>query len=184
LISGLFPSNSPELLASGFLYCNGDVLDSANPAYTPLFNVIGYNYGTNGGTTFLLPNFRGRMALGGNLEQGAGVPVPQFLDQDTTRNVQYSGVYGGYVGTGDFPSHFHTITDTGHQHSANINWSKSNNANDNQNLKFNSQDGAPQAMVTNTAFTGITQTNITGDTASIGVLNPYCVVNWFIYAGN
>jgi microcystin-dependent protein len=184
LINGLFPSNSPELLASGFLFCNGDPLDYTNPAYTALYNVIGINYGTSGGTTFWLPDFRGRMALGGNIEQGFGVPVPQFLDQDTTRNEQYNGVYGGYVGTSDFPSHFHTITDPGHNHSANINWSKSNNANDNQNLKFNSQDGAQQAFVSNTSFTGITQTNITGSSGSIGVMNPYCATNFFIYAGN
>jgi microcystin-dependent protein len=183
LISGMFPSNSAELLGAGFLYCDGSPLDSANPAYTALYNVIGINYGTSGGTIFYLPDFTGRMALGGNIEQGVGVPVPQFLNQDTQRNQQYSGVYGGYVGTGDFPFHYHPIVDNGHQHSANINWSKSNNANDNQNLKFNSQDGAQQAMVTNTSFTGITQTEIVGSSATIGVMNPYTAVNYFIYAG-
>ena len=186
LISGMFPSNSSELLGAGFLFCNGDPLDYTNPAYTALYNVIGINYGTNGGTTFYLPDFTGRMALGGNVQQGYSVPVPQFLNQDTTRNVQYSGVYGGYVDTGDFPSHYHTITDTGHYHSANTNYNQAQTGGGAANacMKQNSQDGNPPfAMNTNIAYTGITQTNITGDTASIGVLNPYCAVNWFIYAG-
>ena len=183
LINGLFPSNSAELLGAGFLYCNGAVLDYTNPAYSALYDVIGINYGTNGGTTFYLPNFVGRMAFGGNLEQGFGVPVPQYNDGVVGRNVNYSGVYGGYVESNDILTHNHTITDPGHSHSANINWSKSNNANDNQNLKFNSQDNAPQAFVTNNNFTGITQTNFNAGYSSIGYLNPYCAVNWFIYAG-
>jgi microcystin-dependent protein len=184
LISGMFPSNSSELLGAGFLFCNGDPLDYTNPAYTALYNVIGINYGTSGGTIFYLPDFTGRMALGGNIEQGFGVPVPQFLDQDTTRNEQYNGVYGGYVGTGDFPSHYHTITDTGHSHSANINYARSNTGSNDTNILFNNQGGTPQqAFVSNNSFTGITQTNITGNTASIGVMNPYTAVNYFIYAG-
>ena len=183
LINGVFPSNSAELLGAGFLYCNGAVLDSANPAYTALYNVIGINYGTNGSTTFYLPNFVGRMSFGGNIEQGYGVPVPQYSNQNTARNEQYSGVYGGYVDSSDIVTHNHTITDPGHSHSANINWSKSNNANDNQNLKFQSQDGATQAFVSNNSFTGITQTNFNSGYSSIGYLNPYCSVNFFIYAG-
>ena len=183
LINGLFPSNSSELLGAGFLYCNGDPLDYTNPAYTALYNVIGINYGTNGGTTFFLPDFTGRVALGGNIDQGYGVPVPQYNDGVVGRNINYSGVYGGYVDSNDIIIHNHTITDPGHSHSANINWSKSNNANDNQNLKFNSQNGATQAFVSNNSFTGITETNYSSGYSSLGYLNPYCCVNYFIYAG-
>jgi hypothetical protein len=51
-------------------------------------------------------------------------------------------------------------------------------------MLFNNQGGTPQfAMNTNGAFTGITQTNISGSSSTIGVLNPYCSVNYFIYAG-
>jgi microcystin-dependent protein len=184
LINGLFPSNSSELLGAGFLYCNGDPLDYTNPAYTALYNVIGINYGTSGGTTFWLPDFTGKMAFGGNIEQGFGVPVPQFLNQDTSRNEQYSGVYGGYVQTGDFPFHSHSITDNGHSHSANVNYANFNTGSGNTAMLFNNQGGTPQfAMNTNGAFTGITQTNISGSSSTIGVLNPYCSVNYFIYAG-
>jgi hypothetical protein len=125
------------------------------------------------------------MALGGNIEQGFGVPVPQFLDQDTQRNQQYSGVYGGYVGTGDFPFHYHPITDPTHSHSANVNYANFNTGSGNTAMLFNNQGGTPQfAMNTNGATTGITQTEIVGSSATIGVLNPYTCVNYFIYAGN
>ena len=186
LISGMFPSNSAELLGAGFLYCNGAVLDSANPAYSALYNVIGINYGTNGGTTFQLPNFVGKMAFGGNIEQGFGVPVPQYSNQDTARNQQYNGVYGGYVETGDFPFHYHPIVDNGHSHTANTNYNQAQTGGGSANacMKWQSQDqNPPYAMTTNVSTTGITQTEIVGASQTIGVMNPYCAVNYFIYAG-
>ena len=184
LINGLFPSNSSELLGAGFLFCNGAVLDSANPAYTALYNVIGINYGTNGGTTFYLPNFVGRMAFGGNIEQGFGVPVPQYNDGVVGRNQNYSGVYGGYVDSSDIIIHNHTITDNGHLHSANVNYARSNTGSNDTNMLFNNQGGNPQfAMNTNVSYTGINETNYSSGYSSLGYLNPYCAVNYFIYAG-
>ncbi len=182
LVSGVFPSNSSDLIGAGFLYCDGSPLDSTNPIYTPLFNVIGYNYGANG-QFFYLPNFVGKMAFGGN--QDIGVPsVPAFYDFNSSRYPNaYQGVSGGNIMTDAVPSHTHPITDPGHTHTANINWSKSNNANDNQNLKFNSQDGAQYAFTTNGATTGITVNENLGSLAFTGLLNPYTCVNFFIYAG-
>jgi microcystin-dependent protein len=159
-------------------------LDYTNPAYTALYDVIGINYGSNGGTTFYLPNFVGRMAFGGNIEQGFGVPVPQYNDGVVGRNVNYSGVYGGYVASSDIVTHNHTITDNGHSHTANINYAFFNTGSGNSAMLFNNQGGTPQtAFTSNNSFTGITETNFNAGYSSIGYMNPYCAVNWFIYAG-
>lgn len=184
IISGLFAPNSPQLLAAGFLYCDGSALDYTNPVYQPLYNEIGINYGSVGGTTFLLPQLQGRMLFGANIQNGFGVQVPQYNNSTSTRNITYSGVYGGYVESSDMIIHNHTVTDPGHLHSANVNYARSNTGSNDTNMLFNNQGGSPQfAMNTNNSFTGINETNFNAGYSEIGYLNPYCAVNHFIYAG-
>jgi hypothetical protein len=185
IISGVFPSNSSDLIGAGFLYCDGSPLDSTNPIYTPLFNVIGYNYGANG-TNFFLPNFTGRMAFGGN--QDVGVPsVPAFYDFNSSRNpTTYQGVSDGQIMTDAVPSHTHPVVDGGHTHSANTNFNQAQTGGGSANacMKQNSQDGNPPfAMNTNIAYTGISVSENLGSLAYTGLLNPYTCVNYFIYAG-
>ena len=183
IISGVFPSNSSDLIGAGFLFCDGSPLDSTNPIYTPLFNVIGYNYGANG-TIFFLPNFTGKMAFGGN--QDVGVPsVPAFYDFNSSRNpTTYQGVSDGQIMTDAVPSHTHPITDPSHSHSANVNYANFNTGSGNTAMLFNNQGGTPQfAMNTNGATTGITVNENLGSLAFTGLLNPYTCVNFFIYAG-
>jgi hypothetical protein len=185
LISGVFPSTSADIIGAGFLYCDGSPLDSTNPIYTPLFNVIGYNYGANG-TIFYLPNFTGRMPFGGN--QDVGVPaVPAFYDFNSSRIPNtYQGVYDGDIMTSAVPSHTHPITDGGHTHSANTNYNQAQTGGGSANacMKQNDQGGNPPfAMNTNIAYTGITVNENLGSLAFTGLLNPYCCVNYFIYAG-
>lgn len=185
LISGMFPYDSSELIGAGFMFCNGQPLDYTNPLYAPLYAVIGISYGTNGGTTFKLPNMMARMPFGGNGDLGYP-PVPCYTDNSTTRNIQYNGTYGGYVETSDFPNHYHPITDQGHAHSANTNYNQSQSGGGSANacMKWQSQDqNPPYAMTTNIAYTGITQTDYVGEGAQIGYLNPYTAVNYFIYVG-
>lgn len=50
-------------------YCNGATISIAEN--TALFSLIGTTYGGNGQTTFLLPNFQGRIAVGTG--QGPGL---------------------------------------------------------------------------------------------------------------
>lgn len=57
-----------------WMFCNGQLLSISQN--TALFALIGTIYGGNGQTTFALPDFRGRIALGtGN---GAGLPSVQL----------------------------------------------------------------------------------------------------------
>jgi microcystin-dependent protein len=54
----------------GWQFCNGQLLAIAQ--WTAVFALVGTTYGGNGQTTFAVPDFRGRLAVGtGN---GAGLP--------------------------------------------------------------------------------------------------------------
>jgi len=184
LISGMFPYNSAELLGAGFLFCNGAQYDSFDPRYAPLHDVIGFSYGANG-QYFNIPDMRARMPFGGNGDLGFP-PVPCYTDNSTTRNIQYNGTYGGIIETSDQPNHYHPITDTGHYHSAYTNYNQAQPGGGSANacMKQNDQGGSPPfAMNTASSFTGITQTDQIGEGQTIGYLNQYCAVNYFIYAG-
>lgn len=54
----------------GWAFCNGQILSIAQN--TALFALLGTTYGGNGSTTFALPDFRGRTAVGTG--QGPGLP--------------------------------------------------------------------------------------------------------------
>jgi microcystin-dependent protein len=47
----------------GWLFCEGQLLDIANPDYETLFNLIGTTYGGDGQSTFALPDLRGRFPM-------------------------------------------------------------------------------------------------------------------------
>jgi microcystin-dependent protein len=58
----------------GWQFCNGQLLAIAQ--WTAVFALVGTTYGGNGQTTFGIPDFRGRVAVGtGN---GAGLPSVQL----------------------------------------------------------------------------------------------------------
>lgn len=58
-----------DFVPLGWLACHGQIL--AIKDFGSLFSVIGVSYGGDGRTTFALPDFRGRVALGSG--QGAGL---------------------------------------------------------------------------------------------------------------
>jgi hypothetical protein len=54
-------------IPAGWLLCNGRELDNTNKLYQPLFNAIGYNWGTSNNTTkFNIPNTLGLFLRGAN----------------------------------------------------------------------------------------------------------------------
>jgi microcystin-dependent protein len=76
--SGIYPSRSSDIgssttlgeialfagsfAPSGWQFCNGQILSIGDN--TPLYSVIGTNFGGDGRTTFALPDLQGRSALG------------------------------------------------------------------------------------------------------------------------
>lgn len=81
-------------------FCQGQLLSIASN--TALFSLLGTNYGGNGQTTFALPNFSGRVAIGAG--QGPGLS-PYQLGQS-------GGIENFTILNSNFPAHTHPVTGT------------------------------------------------------------------------
>ena len=77
--------------------CNGQLLSIAQ--YSALFSLVGTIYGGNGQTTFGLPDFRGRVAVG----EGTGAGLTMVLGQ-------VGGTNTTTLLTTNLPAHTHTAT--------------------------------------------------------------------------
>jgi microcystin-dependent protein len=90
-------------LPTGFLECDGSAVSRAT--YADLFGVIGTTYGPGDSvTTFNLPNFKGRMAIGrglGDTAEGGGAGTLRTIG-DT------GGAEDHTVTSGEMPAHTHT----------------------------------------------------------------------------
>lgn len=102
---------------TGWLICAGQVLSRSD--YADLFAAIGTAYGAPSGSTFNLPDCRGRVTAGMDTDQGG------FADRLTSPNSRTLGATGGaqnvILTSGQMPKHTHAVTgDTSssgaHQH--------------------------------------------------------------------
>jgi microcystin-dependent protein len=84
----------------GWQLCNGQLLSIAQ--WTAVFALVGTTYGGNGQTTFGLPDFRGRVALGTG--QGPGLPSVQLGEVSGSPTVTLL--------TANLPAHNHPLTGT------------------------------------------------------------------------
>lgn len=82
----------------GWFFCQGQTLSIAQN--TALFSLLGTTFGGNGQTTFLLPDFRGRVAVGTG--QGPGLPAVQLGEM--------AGSPTTTLLITNLPQHNHTIT--------------------------------------------------------------------------
>ena len=81
----------------GWAFCQGQTLAIASN--TALFSILGTTYGGNGQTTFMLPDFRSRVAVGAG--QGPGL---------SSYNLgQAAGVESETLTINQMPAHFHTV---------------------------------------------------------------------------
>lgn len=84
----------------GWQFCNGQLLSIAQ--WTAVFALVGTTYGGNGQTTFGIPDFRGRIALGAQFSQGPGLPAIQLGEMSGTNNVTLLSI--------NLPAHNHQVT--------------------------------------------------------------------------
>lgn len=160
---------------TGWLVCDGTAV--SRTTYSGLFAVIGTTFGVgNGSTTFNLPDFRGKVAIGRNASD-TDFDAMGETGGSKTKGLLYNNL----------PSHTHTITDYGHAHGG-----------------FSGQSFVVQNMTTaggsvsttagpytagnqsTTAFstTGITVNNSGGNGTATGdafsIVQPYLTVNFII----
>lgn len=179
----------------GWLKCDGRSV--SRTTYADLFAVIGTSFGSSSGTTFNLPDCRGRIL--GTLGQGVGL---------TNRTLgQNVGEETHTITTAEMPSHTHTgttnsdgthahsVTDPGHTHNWNFGTEGDDSGTGGSYSEFTTAPGAVSTSIAS-ATTGITvdsagehthtfTTNSTGSGNSMNVMQPTVfIANVFIYSGN
>lgn len=155
-----------------WLICDGKAISRAT--YATLFALVGTTWGTgDGSTTFNLPDFRGRVPLGGN---NASLPNAKNATY-ATRNLAATGGEETHVlTTSELPVHTHTLTDPGHAHGSNSGAFVTSTAGADAagaGTTFRSENN------TASATTGITIAN-TGSDAAHENLPPFLVVNFIM----
>ncbi len=83
-----------------WLFCQGQIMSIAQN--TAFFALVGTTYGGNGQTTFGVPDFRGRVALGTG--QGPGLPSVDLGEMSGTPSTTLLST--------NLPSHTHAVTNT------------------------------------------------------------------------
>ncbi len=178
-----------------WLLCFGQAISRAD--YASLFAVLGTTWGAgDGGTTFNVPDLRGRSLFGRDNMGGAAA-------NRLTAGV--SGVAGATLGasggdqatqdhthTLNDPQHTHGLTDPGHTHQATSDFSALFTAATHFGVLNTS---APGGAPTGNEYTKSATTGATVDSASTGITSasygdgtaqnvpPAAVVNFIIYAG-
>jgi microcystin-dependent protein len=94
-----------ELDHHGWLICDGRSLSRTE--YAELYDIIGIQFGSNSGTTFKIPDMRGRVAGGiGDGPSTINRPLGTSVGEETHTLTE-----------GEMPTHNHGVTDPGHTHS-------------------------------------------------------------------
>lgn len=153
----------------GWLKCDGRSL--SRTTYAALFAVIGTSFGSANGSSFNLPDSRGRVL--GTLGQGAGL---------TNRTLGTSlGAETHTLTTGEMPVHNHGITDPGHTHGY-----QNNVGDQNTDNAFGTETAADQAdynQTTGSSTTGITVNNAGGGGAHNNMQPTLFIGHVYIYSG-
>lgn len=158
-------------LPTGWLLCDGSAI--SREGYPLLFSAIGTTWGAgDGSTTFNLPDFRGRNALGVSASHVLGATGGA---ESVTLNVT------------NLPAHSHGVTDPGHQHQAPDDGGAARNfVVDGAGTVYSTAAGAKAGYSdilltrnTKSATTGIT-TQDTGSGVAVSTLSPYAAVHWMI----
>jgi microcystin-dependent protein len=80
-----------------WMFCNGQILSIASN--TAMFSLLGTTYGGNGQTTFGVPDFQGRVAVGTGT--GPGLPNVQLGEKAGTNNATLTAA--------QMPAHTHQV---------------------------------------------------------------------------
>lgn len=161
LASGLMPSGAVLPYAGptapdGYLLCYGQAVSRAT--FADLFDAVGETYGSgDGGTTFNIPDLRGRFALG--KDNMGGASANRVTDTDADALAGSGGAETHTLTEAQMPAHTHTTGDT--------------------EVGAEGAGATDPTDVITTAGTG----NVTGSTGSgqaHPIMNPFLTLNYII----
>lgn len=106
-VGALFPHMGGSI-PTGFLLCDGR--EVSRTSFAALFAIIGIAYGTpSGGTTFVLPDLRGRAIIG--MDNMGGVVANRVAEVWASTLGGVGGLEAQSIGVFQMASHTHTFTD-------------------------------------------------------------------------
>lgn len=148
--------------------CNGQLLSIAQ--WTAVFALVGTTYGGNGQTTFGLPDFRGRLAVGtGNGAGLSSIVLGEMSGFNTTTLL-----------TTNLPAHNHQVTGNITLQAA-TDGTLGSDANGRNIGPGNFYATPPPGDVANMApITVNLPTSITGSNTPVSVMQPYLGINFII----
>lgn len=174
---------------SGWLVCDGRSV--SRTAYAELFSVIGTSFGSSSGTTFNIPDCKGRV-LGG-IGNGSGLTNRSLGDStgEETHTLTVSEIPShNHTGTTTSNgSHTHTINDPGHTHTQTTINDDFNNMTGNPPGFTGDGSGSYTWSNINSSTTGITVNSAgnhthTFTTGSTGSGTPFNVMQPTLFIGN
>jgi microcystin-dependent protein len=155
----------------GWQFCNGQLLSIAQ--WTAVFALVGTTYGGNGQTTFGLPDFRGRIALGAQGSQGPGLSLVDLGEQAGTQSVTLL--------TGNLPVHNHPLTGAVNQTAINATAGLTDNpvnARLGGAAAFYTTVGSP--MVNMAPFVSTLAVGAAGSSTPVATSSPYLGMNFIL----
>ena len=148
--------------------CQGQIMSIAQN--TALFSLLGTTYGGNGQTTFALPDFRGRVAVG--VGQGPGLANKDLGEISGSESVT--------LAVTQIPAHSHTAT-------INVNAGLGNQSNPSGNFLAGGQDATANPIPTYATASTAASLNAgsvtggnTGGSQPHTNMQPYCGMNYII----
>jgi len=173
---GLVPSGTVVAFAgtsapSGWLLCDGNAY--AKSAYVSLFAAIGTTWGGDG-TTFNVPDLRGRTAIGAGHGNGlTNHPLAEI-----------SGSENHTLSLNEMPSHSHSINDPGHSHPLHPLGSAGTVAvqvnGPNQGISGGGPGGGSWSMTDTVSSTTNISVNNAGGGAAFNIMPPVASINYII----
>ncbi len=142
-------------------FCNGQLLPIAQN--TALFSILGTTFGGNGQTTFALPNFQSRVAIGTG--QGPGLSSYALGEQAGTESVTLI--------PGNLPAHSHTIG---------ANTGAATAGSPAGNVMATAQDANRNGLnlYATTSNAAMAATSAVGSSIPISIVPPYLAMNYII----
>jgi microcystin-dependent protein len=149
----------------GWQFCNGQLLAIAQ--WTAVFALVGTTYGGNGQTTFGIPDFRGRVAVGtGN---GAGLPSVVLGEMSGTPTITLLSI--------NLPAHNHQVVgNVTPRASVELGLSDSP-----ENAFHAGSNDKPYSATADTTMQPISvnlPTTIAGNSVPVSIMQPYLGMNY------